>query len=129
MGRIPTDVARWLKLAEQSKHNADGPRVLPIVKIGQKWYFVDEGLHELRNVQNPKDAKRFRNQNDLQEYRFWTERLQRIVGARVVSAEMQYDESFGQFAPVLVFSNGRAIMIVSDEEGNGAGRFEFLVQE
>jgi len=86
-------------------------------------------LHELRNVQNPDDTKRFRDQNDLQEYRYWTEQLQEIVGSRVVSAEMQYDESFDQFAPVLVLSNGKAIMMVSDEEGNNAGRFEYLSEK
>jgi hypothetical protein len=129
MSKVPSDVARWLKLAERSKHNPDDPRVLPIVKIKQKWYFVDERLHELRNVQNPDDTKRFRDQNDLQEYRYWTEQLQEIVGSRVVSAEMQYDESFDQFAPVLVLSNGKAIMMVSDEEGNNAGRFEYLSEK
>jgi hypothetical protein len=103
--------------------------VLPIVKINQKWYFVDERLHEFRNVQDPNDAKRFHDQNDLQTYRFWTERLQPIVGARVVSAQMEYDDFFDQFAPVLVFSNGKAMMMVSDEEGNNAGRFEYLSEK
>jgi hypothetical protein len=126
MGKIPSDVARWLKLAKQSKQNPDGPRVMPVVKINGKWYFVDERLHELRNVQNPCDAKRFHDQNELQEYRSWTEQLQEIVGARVVSAEMQFDESFDQLAPVLIFSNGKALMMLSDEEGNNAGRFEYL---
>jgi len=33
----------------------DYPRMLPIVKIKNKMYFVDERLKQLRNVKNPHD--------------------------------------------------------------------------
>lgn len=32
-------------------------RRLPIVKIGRKFYFVDERLKELRNIKNPFDKE------------------------------------------------------------------------
>jgi hypothetical protein len=32
---------------------ASGPRMLPVVKIDGKLYFVDQRLRELRHVQNP----------------------------------------------------------------------------
>ena len=48
-------IAQWQQLAERSKHDPTLPRVLPIVKIGRKHYFVDERLRQLRNVKNPHD--------------------------------------------------------------------------
>jgi len=48
-------IARWLDLAERSKHDPTLPRVLPIVEIGRKHYFVDERLRQLRNVKDPHD--------------------------------------------------------------------------
>ena len=37
----------------------EGGRSLPQVKMGKKWYFVDENLKELRNTQNPSDVKKW----------------------------------------------------------------------
>lgn len=48
-------IARWLTLAEQSKHDPTLPRVLPIVKIAGTYYFVDERLRQIRNVKDPHD--------------------------------------------------------------------------
>lgn len=48
-------IARWLNLAERSKHDPTLPRVLPIVKIGGTYYFVDERLRQIRNVKDPHD--------------------------------------------------------------------------
>jgi hypothetical protein len=53
---IPRLVQHWLQLRKQYEDHPDAtPRVLPIVKIGPKWYFVDERLHERRNVLDPND--------------------------------------------------------------------------
>jgi len=48
-------ITGWLALAERSKHDPTLPRVLPIVKIGRMYYFVDERLRQLRHVKNPHD--------------------------------------------------------------------------
>lgn len=59
---IPNSVRHWLNLRReyerQCETNPDPPmpRVLPIVKIGRKWYFADERLRQLRNVTNPHDT-------------------------------------------------------------------------
>ena len=43
-----------------TKSNNNGyPRMLPVIKIKNKKYFIDERLKELRNVNNPHDAIRF----------------------------------------------------------------------
>lgn len=59
--RPPQAVQRWINLRRayerQLATNANAmPRVLPIVKIGRTWYFVDERLKENRNVLDPSDV-------------------------------------------------------------------------
>ncbi|OGC62487.1 hypothetical protein A2264_01125 [candidate division WWE3 bacterium RIFOXYA2_FULL_46_9] len=58
---IPKAVQHWLKLRSEYERRLKTeddpqPRVLPIVKIGRAWYFVDERLRQLRNVENPHDT-------------------------------------------------------------------------
>ena len=58
---IPRLVQHWLNLRKeyerQLKTDPDPPmpRVLPIVRIGENWYFDDERLREYRNVLDPSD--------------------------------------------------------------------------
>jgi len=99
---------------------------LPTVHINGKTYFIDERLRELRNVENPHDAKRFSDENSLRAYLYWTCQLQFIVGQTVIAAEMEFDEDFEDWAPVICFSNGERIRLLSEEEGNNPGRFQFL---
>jgi hypothetical protein len=40
-------------------------RMLPKVHINGKTYFIDERLHELRNVDNPMDLLRFETDGDM----------------------------------------------------------------
>jgi hypothetical protein len=62
---IPKTVQHWLNLRrEYERHletdqNPPMPRVLPIVKIGRKWYFADERLKENRNVLDPSDIEKW----------------------------------------------------------------------
>lgn len=42
-------------LAESAKNSAAGPRMLPVIDIDGKRYFVDERLKQLRNVVDPSD--------------------------------------------------------------------------
>lgn len=129
---IPKTVQHWLNLRReyerQRETNPDSPtpRVLPIVKIGRTWYFEDERLHELRNVEDPHDAVRFRDGDDFTTCLYWTKQLQPILGKRVVSAKMEHDDLLGYWAPVIRFSDGQALMLLADEEGNGPGRFAYL---
>ena len=63
---VPQTVQNWLELRQKHLQNPDStPRVLPIVKIGPAWYFVDERLRELRNVADAMEAWRFETQGDL----------------------------------------------------------------
>jgi hypothetical protein len=61
----PRLVRHWLTLRKeyerQLEHNPNPsmPRVLPIVKIGRKWYFVDDRLKENRNVLDPTDIQKW----------------------------------------------------------------------
>lgn len=40
-----------------SERLLDMVKMLPVIKIGRKMYFVDERLGELRNVKNPFDRE------------------------------------------------------------------------
>lgn len=57
----PKKVRRWMALRRHYERRVaiEGspkmPRVLPIEKIGRKWYFVDERLRQYRNVMDPDD--------------------------------------------------------------------------
>lgn len=42
-------------LAESAKNSGAGPRMLPVIHIDGKRYFVDERLKQLRNVVDPSD--------------------------------------------------------------------------
>ena len=129
---IPKIVQHWLKLRAEYERQLEAnpnppmPRVLPIVKIGKTWYFEDERLHELRNVQLPHDAIRFRDRSDFTTYLTSTRKLQPLVGRRVVSAQMEHDGLLGYWAPVLRFDDGQCLMLLADDEGHGAGHFTFL---
>ena len=57
---------------------------------------------------------------------YWNNALASIVGKKVVAASMQYDDYFDDDAPVLEFDDGTKLIMLSDEEGNGPGSFEFL---
>ena len=100
--------------------------MLPKVHINGKIYFIDDQLRELRNVQNPHDAKRFESPRDMTEYLYWTKQLQCILGQTVIEAEMLRDEDLDAWVPAIRFNSGDAIALFSDEEGNGPGRFAFL---
>ena len=52
----------------ESNDLAGGVRQLPVVTIDRKRYFVDRRLLELRRVDNPHEAIRFRNEWDLEDY-------------------------------------------------------------
>jgi len=41
------------------------PRRLPIVKIGDTYYFVDARLNELRNVKNPNDREKMEGSEEF----------------------------------------------------------------
>jgi hypothetical protein len=58
---IPETVQHWLRLRQEYERRLKTepdpqPRVLPIVKIGRTWYFADERLRQLRNVENPHET-------------------------------------------------------------------------
>jgi hypothetical protein len=89
-------------------------------------YFIDEEKAELRNTKDSTDAIRFDDVADLQEYRFWTEQLQFIIGRRVKRAELVYDETMDGWKPVILFDDGQALEMLRDEEGNGPGRFSYI---
>jgi hypothetical protein len=51
---IPPSVQQWLRLRKEYEQDPlFGPRVLPIVKIGNAWYFEDSRLGEFRRVDAP----------------------------------------------------------------------------
>ncbi len=58
---VPKAVQHWLDLRKEYERqleiNPDPPmpRVLPVVKIGRKWYFADERLREYRRIDHPED--------------------------------------------------------------------------
>ncbi|OIO55439.1 hypothetical protein AUJ46_01300 [Candidatus Peregrinibacteria bacterium CG1_02_54_53] len=61
---IPKTVQHWLRLRKEYERRLKTepdpqPRVLPIVKIGRKWHFVDEQLRENRNVTDPFDIEKW----------------------------------------------------------------------
>ena len=58
-------VARWIELSRKFRENATGPRVLPIAKIGEAYYFVDERLRQLRSVTNPDEFRDFETDGEL----------------------------------------------------------------
>jgi len=64
MGLGPT-VAQWIELSRQYQQNPNGPRVLPIAKVGESYYFVDERTRQLRNVAMPEDFMDFETQGDM----------------------------------------------------------------
>ena len=64
--------------------------------------------------------------SQIQQRKFWTEQLKFIVGKKVVQAEMAYDEDMDAMKPVLTFDDGQKLEMLSDEEGNGPGRFAYL---
>jgi len=46
-----------IDLLQEALNGLDpGWRQLPAVRIGKEWYFVDERLMQLRNINNPHDA-------------------------------------------------------------------------
>ena len=46
-----------IDLMQEALHGSDpGWRQLPAIRIGAKWYFTDEQLTRLRNINNPQDA-------------------------------------------------------------------------
>lgn len=58
-------VEQWIELARRYRENPSGPRVLPIAKVGDNHYFVDERLRQLRNVTNVSDCLDFESDGDL----------------------------------------------------------------
>lgn len=58
-------VKRWIELSRQYRDNPTGPCVLPIVKFGEKHFFVDERLRQLRNVENADEWLDFETDGDL----------------------------------------------------------------
>ncbi len=58
-------VRRWIELSRRYRENPSGPRVLPIVKVGNEHYFVDERLRQLRNVANADDFQNFDSDGDM----------------------------------------------------------------
>jgi hypothetical protein len=61
-------VARWIELSRKFRKNSSGPRVLPIAKIGEAYYFVDERVRQLRNVVRPDDFVDFETDGELRAY-------------------------------------------------------------
>ena len=59
-----------------SRTGEGGPRTLPIVMIGDKAYFVDVRLRQLRSVQNPGDYIDFVPENVWP----WVVMMQRSMG-------------------------------------------------
>lgn len=57
---------------------------------------------------------------------FWDKQLLFIVGKKVARAEMVYDADMDAMKPVLTFEDGQQLEMLSDEEGNGPGRFAYL---
>lgn len=58
-------VEQWIELSRRYRENPTGPHVLPIAKVGDKHYFVDERLRQLRNVTNFADSLDFESDGDL----------------------------------------------------------------
>ena len=58
-------VRRWIELSRRYRENPIGPRVLPIVKVGDEHYFVDEQLRQLRNVAKGDDYQDFDSDGDM----------------------------------------------------------------
>jgi|GEM_PF-4769185 len=55
----------WIDLSRRYKDNPSGPRVLPIVKIRETHYFVDEQLCQIRNIRNVDDFIEFETDGDM----------------------------------------------------------------
>jgi hypothetical protein len=87
------------------------------VHINGTTYSVDAQRNELHAADNPRDVKRFEAAHVLNEYLFWTIQLQHIVGQTVISAEMVLDEDLDALVPVIRFTNGQSLALLSDEEG------------
>ncbi len=61
---VPKTVRQWLRLRKEYERKLKTdpnamPRVLPIVKIGRKWWFADEMLKENRNVMDTSDIEKW----------------------------------------------------------------------
>lgn len=61
-------VAVWIELSRKYKQNMTGPRVLPIAELRGTYYFVDERLHQLRNIADPADFIDFETDGDMLIY-------------------------------------------------------------
>jgi hypothetical protein len=62
---LDANVERWIELSRRYRDNPTGPCVLPIVKVGEEHYFVDERLRQLRNVKNVDEWMDFESAGDL----------------------------------------------------------------
>ncbi len=58
-------VKHWIELSRRYRTSCVGPRVLPIVKVGKTYFFVDERLCQIRNVENADDCLDFETDSDL----------------------------------------------------------------
>lgn len=58
-------IGDWIELSETFGENPNGPRVLPIEKIGETYYFRDDRLRQLRNVGDASDQLQFDTDGDL----------------------------------------------------------------
>lgn len=66
MGQVKENfIDEWIELSEAYGENPNGPRVLPIEKIGETYYFRDDRLRQLRNVRDASDQLQFETDGDL----------------------------------------------------------------
>ncbi len=93
-------------------------------------YILDERQDEFRSLSDPSQHIPC-DQLDRQVYEYWSEQLRPLSGLRIVSADMAYDDRYGApgWYPLFDLSDGTLLWLLSDEEGNGPGRFEIVRPE
>jgi hypothetical protein len=66
---VPRVVQEWIELSRKYKGNPGEARVLDIVKHNGKYYFVDDRMKELRNVEDFMDVIKFKTAGELMSCR------------------------------------------------------------
>lgn len=94
------------------------------VHINGETFVLDNRTRKFRSCSDPDHCIGFKDLG-IEEYRFWYKLLQGVAGQTITSADLAYESriGFGGWHPVLHFEDGTELWLLSDEEGNGPGRF------
>jgi hypothetical protein len=97
---------------------------LPIFRINGEEYLIDKAAGEARSKTRPTKAISLLGRGGFREYIYWFNEIQHFIGKRVMVADLQLDD--GQWFPYLKLEDGSGVILLSDEEGNGPGRFGII---